>query len=357
MILSTLLITLLDTTALPERQAQLSVQTQAGFIIPHAADLRAIAQSTPVGVSLEYSRTNLSRAAYERCNCFARIGTYLNYTTFNNPAELGRTVGAGAFFEPLIRPQHRLFFSIRATAGLAWLTRVYNEQTNPRNTFFSAPLSGLLALSAATHLRLSSHVQVSLSANYNHISNGGTRQPNRGMNYPTLGLGLTYVPRPLPLPNPRHWERPRLTHRQTARLMAFGTVRVLPRADAFSEQSTSLLGLTGTYGYRLSRFHALSGGLEVVRDGYMQAAGRRQGQPADPWLLSALGGYELWMGRYTFTVHLGGDLYRPAGFAAQRLFQRYQLLYSLGQHGQVGIGMKARLNVAEGFDLRLGWRW
>lgn len=210
MLLSTLLISLLDTTALPERQAQVSLQTQAGFIIPHAADLRAISQSTPVSVALEYSRTNLGRAAYERCNCFARIGTYLGYTAFNNPAELGRTYGAGAFFEPLIRPTGRLFFSVRATAGLAWLTRVYNEQTNPRNTFFSAPLSGLLALSAATHWRISPHLQASVSANYNHISNGGTRQPNRGMNYPTLGLGLTYVPRPLPLPDPRRWPRPRL---------------------------------------------------------------------------------------------------------------------------------------------------
>ena len=198
-----LLIPLLDTTALPNRQGQLSLQTQVGFIIPHAPDLRAIAQSTPVGFSLEYSRTALSRAAYERCSCFARVGTYLHYTTFNNAAELGRAVGTGAFFEPLIRPTNRLFFSVRTTAGLVWLTRVFDRQTNPRNTFFSAPLSGLLALSASAHVRLGRQMQASLSASYNHISNGGTRQPNRGMNYPTLGLGLTYTPRPLPIPDSR----------------------------------------------------------------------------------------------------------------------------------------------------------
>jgi hypothetical protein len=365
MLLSALLFIATDTLAPtppnPPRQVQLSIQPQVGFIIPHAADLRAISQSTPVGVTLEYSRTSLSRAAYERCNCFARIGTYLSYTAFNNPAELGRTYGAGAFFEPLIRPAgrfgNRLFFSVRASAGLAWLTRVYNEQTNPRNTFFSAPLSGLLGLSAATHVRLSRHMEVSLWANYNHISNGGTRQPNRGMNFPTLGLGLTYLPQPQPFPDPTTWQSPRPQSHHTARLMAFGTVRVLPGEGTAQEQSTTLLGLTGTYGRRLSRFHAISGGLEVVRDGYMQASLQRQGQPGGAWLVSALAGYELWMGRYNFTAHLGGDLLRPDGFQAQRLFQRYQLLYTLGSSWQVGIGLKARLNVAEGFDVRLGRRF
>ena len=142
-----------------------------------------------------------------------------------------------------------------------------------------------------------------------------------------------------------------------ARLTVFGTVRVLPGGDVFAEKSTSLLGFTGTYGHRLSRFHALSGGLEVVRDGFMRASLQRQSLGARPWLVSALAGYELGMGRYTFALHLGGDLIRPDSFTTPRLFQRYQLLYRLGQNLQVGVGMKARLNVAEGFDLRLGWRW
>ena len=39
------------------------------------------------------------------------------------------------------------------------------------------------------------------SGNYNHISNGGLKQPNKGINYPTLALGLDYIPNPILIQN------------------------------------------------------------------------------------------------------------------------------------------------------------
>lgn len=338
-------------------QQQIGVQLHTGFIIPHAADLQAISQTRPVGVDVTYSRTSLRRAAFERCNCFARVGAYANYYAFNNPAELGRTFGAGAFFEPLIRYDKPIFFSVRATAGLAYITRYFDAGTNPRNTFFGAPLNGLLALSASAHGRLSRHVQATLTASYNHISNGGTRQPNRGMNFPTLALGLTYIPRPLTYPNARQWVKPALSNRFTARLTPYASIRTLPQTDVFAERATWLLGLTGTAGYRLNRFNALSGGLEVVNDGYVREQARREGQRPESWQIAVLGGYELWLGRYVFATHLAWNAYQPAIILDGRAFQRYQLLYTLQNRYVLGLGLKARLNVAEGFDIRLGARF
>jgi hypothetical protein len=91
-------------------QKQIGIQAHMGFITPHAPDLQAISQTRPVGLELTYSRTALQQAAFEGCNCFARIGGYVNYFTYNNPAELGRTMGARAFFEPLINYGKPIFF-------------------------------------------------------------------------------------------------------------------------------------------------------------------------------------------------------------------------------------------------------
>lgn len=333
---------------------QVGLRAHAGFIIPHAPDLRAIAQTRPVGLELSYSRTTFSRAAYERCNCFARVGAYLSYVAFGNPAELGRTYGAGGYFEPLIRYGRPLYFSLRATAGLAYLTRVYDAGTNPRNTFFGAPLSGLLALSVSAHYRLSSRLHGSATASYNHISNGGTRQPNRGMNFPTAALGVTYVADPVHPPSPAHWPRPVLSRRLTTRLVAFGSVRTLPQTASFAEQAAYVWGLTATAGYRISRFHALTGGLEVVNDGYQREQLRRASVRAGHRQLGLLGGYELWLGRYVFATHLGWNGYQPPGLTDGRVFQRYQLLCTLRNRYLLGIGLKAKLNVAEGFELRTG---
>lgn len=335
-----------------EQQAGLRVHS--GFIIPHAPDLRAISQTRPLGVELTYSRTTFSRVAFERCNCFARTGAYLNYITFLNPTELGRTVGVGGYFEPLIRYRHPLYFSLRATAGLAYLTRVYNVDTNPRNTFFGAPLSGLLALSASTHYRVTNRLHLSLTASYNHISNGGTRQPNRGMNFPVVGLGLTYVADPASFPDVNQWSRPVLNRRFTKRIVVFGSVRTLPQTINFPERAGWAWGLTATAGYRVSRFHAFTGGLEFADDGYVREQLRRMNVTASHRQLGLLGGYELWLGRYVFTTHIGWNARQPAVRMNERIFQRYQLLYTLHNRYLLGVGLKARLNVAEGFEVRIG---
>lgn len=335
-------------------EQQVSVRLHGGFIIPHAPDLRAVSRTRPVGVELTYSRIAFSRAGYERCNCFARVGAYVNYVTFRNAAELGRTVGVGGYFEPLIRYGKPLHVSLRATAGLAYLTRVYNADTNPRNTFFGAPLSGLLALSVNGHYRLTGRLHLSATVGYNHISNGGTRQPNRGMNFPTAGLGLTYVAHPALLPNPDRWSRARLSKRFTGRVVGFGSVRTLSKTGLFPERTAWLWGLTATAGYRTSRFHAVTGGLEVVDDGYVRQQRQRMSSIANSRQLGLLGGYELWLGRYVFSTHLGWTVNQPSALTDGRMYQRYQLLYTLRTRYLLGIGLKARLNVAEGFELRMG---
>lgn len=337
-------------------ERQVGIRVQGGFIIPHAPDLKAISRTRPVGVELTYSRTMFSRAAYERCNCFARTGAYLNYVTFQNAAELGRTVGVGGYFEPLIRYRHRLYSSLRATAGLAYLTRVYDAETNPRNTFFGTPISGLLALSVNAHYRITSRLHLSATVGYNHISNGGIRQPNRGMNFPTVGLGATYLAKPVPFPDANGWPRPILSNRFVGRIVGFGSVRTLPRSGPFPERAAWLWGLTATAGYRVSRFHAFSGGLEFVNDGYVRQQLQRDNRIGDHHRLSLLGGYELGLGRYVFATHLGWNVRPPAAPTDGRVFQRYQLLYTLRNRYLLGIGLKARLNVAEGFELRAGVR-
>ena len=125
----------------------------------------------------------------------------------------------------------------RTTAGLAYLTRVYNAGTNPRNTFFGSPINGLLALSVSVHYRFTNRLYLSATAAYNHISNGGTRQPNRGMNFPTAGLGITYVVDPTVFLDASQWSRPALNRRFAVHLLAFGSVRTLPQTSAFPERS------------------------------------------------------------------------------------------------------------------------
>ncbi|WP_234734644.1 acyloxyacyl hydrolase [Tellurirhabdus bombi] len=340
-----------DTTAV---NRVLGAKIHSGFIIPHSSELRSISGSKPIGFELTYSRMALSRRAWERCNCFARVGAYVNYYNFNDPVVLGQTVGAGGYFEPLISYRSRLYFSARITAGFTYLTRIYDSQTNPENVFFSLPVSALVGLGASAHYRLNNNLHFVLSGNYNHISNGGIRKPNKGMNFPTLSVGLEYHPQPTTFPAYQNQMRRKPDRRWTYRAVAFGAIKVMEATDRHPELPRTLLGSTLTAGYRLNSFHALSGGFDLIADGSVRETIRRDSLTTSSGQLALLAGYELWQGRYTFAVHMGWNLLHPGKPYSDVIYQRYQLLYRFTDQLVAGVGLKANKQVAEGFDVRLG---
>lgn len=356
-----LILSYLSVTSLPaqpdsaSRSEQFTAQLHTGFIIPHSESIRALANTKPAGLELTYSRMALSRRAWDNCHCFARIGAYVHYISFSNPAVLGQTLGAGAYFEPLLWYRGRTTLTMRATAGLAYLTRVYDAQTNPQNLFFSMPLSGLLALGLNAYYPLTDCFQLLASVNYNHISNGGTRQPNKGMNFPTASLGLAYQPKRTILPDTRPWRSAPLDSRWVYRAVLFGTIKVMEATDRYPETPRTQWGTTLTTGYRINRFHAFSGGIEYLHDNAVRETIRRENQPDNFRQLALLAGYELWPGRYTFSIHMAYNAFRPGPNYADKIYQRYQLLYRVPNGLTLGIGLKADRQVADGFDVRLGY--
>lgn len=330
------------------------IQGHTGFILAHSAAIASLANSRPVGGELTLSRMRLTQKAYEACNCVARVGAYASFVDFGNPPVLGQQFGTGVFFEPLLAYGRRVQLSVRATVGVSYLTRVFDAHTNPDNLFFSMPLSFWLGLGLQTRTRLTNRWHLTLAANYNHISNGGTRQPNKGMNFPTLSVGLGYALKSGIIPRRNQWVRQPLTQRWTARALLVGTVRVLPQTDAFPEQTETVWGLMATGGYRLNRFHALTGGLEFTQDGFVRGQIRRDGRQTNAAQLAVLAGYELWQGRYSFTIHGGWNLLEPGDPYTEPFFQRYQLLYRISNRITAGVGLKAHAQVAQGFDARLG---
>jgi hypothetical protein len=334
---------------------RVGVLAQTGFIIPHSAELIPVSRSRPVGIELSYDRLARSRRAYESCQCLARVGGYINYLTFNNPVVLGQTVGAGAYFEPLLVRKPTTTISARSTFGVSYLTRVYDPVTNPINTFFSLPVSAWLGLGVQVGQQIGPHWGLNMAFNYNHISNGGTRQPNRGMNFPTVLVGLSYRPRPAPLPDTRGWSAALVRFRWVGSVLIGGSVRVLPQTDLFAEKAALVYTLTALGGYRLNRFHGLSVGAEYTDDGFVRGQLQRENSPQNPRQLGALIGYELRQGRYQFRAHIGINIVHPGEPFTQRIFQRYQLLYGWASGLTVGVSLKSQLAVAQGFDVRAGW--
>lgn len=334
-----------------------SFRAHGGGIIAHSRELVDVSKSNPYGFEITAQWLLHHPRHTRKLGLVSKRGFAAHYMNFDNPRVLGHAVSLVPYVEPLIRPWRPLYGSVRLGLGPVWLTRLYHAQDNPTNLFFSFPLSLWAMLNAHAHYRFSPQWEASLGFNYNHISNGGMRNPNKGMNFPTLNAGLSFSPKPARILRPeknRDWkQQPR--HQLYA--LAIGTVKNAEATVAYPRTKPCWsAGLMLMAARRVGRFSRLSAGTEWVRDGYADEIMAREGISKSPWKGGLLLGHELVVGQVSFATHFGTYVFNPSG-DFDPVYQRYGLYYRWGRHLLLGSSLKAHRHVADVFDVRAGWVW
>lgn len=332
--------------------AAIGVKGHYGFVILHSQDIRPIGQSCPRGVSVDVSWHKLSRNAFNSCLCFPRMGVSTTYWGFDNPEVLGQGVTSVFFLEPFFRISQHAAFSFRSGFGLAYANKPYDEITNPDNLSYSTRLSFALELGANLNYHFSNKYMFALSANYNHISNGGMKEPNKGINYPTFGLGVYYYPEPFQFRKVvREDWRTAGKKRNMFYFWISGTAKQLSGSAQLKRYP--VIGVNGRVARQVSRINAINLGLDFLADGAHREEIKRSGESVDYLKAGMLIGNEFLLGKFNFSQQFGIYIYDPYNRDAD-VYQRYGLDYHISQKLFSGIGLKAHGHVADFLDFRIG---
>lgn len=325
---------------------RLSAKASVATIIAHSPDLKPISHSTPIGFNASWQWMGTGAKTWEVCNCFYYLGIESFYYNFNNPAALGSAAGVAGTFEPIFWRADRWTLSLASGIGLAYLSKVHDPVDNPENMFFSQPLSFLLFVAPTLEYRISSGWSAQMGVSYNHISNGGQKQPNKGMNFPTLSLGAS---RYLSSQNlPKYEKVPTSSTWQIYAEAGFTT----KGRDGGSGRG-AVWSVAGETFRSVTAINAFGIGLDVSKDYSLE-------QEQGFWTslsVAPFAAHHFTLGHIDFSQWMALYLYRPEGYDDHRLYQRYVLRYKLGNTLSAGVGLKAHGHVAENIDLRLGWRF
>ncbi len=219
-------------------------QIHYGFIIPHSKAIQDISDTNPIGFELNRSKLRTSLRDWQVFNAYWISGMEARYFNFQNPEILGGVFDLSVFAEPVIRHRNNYLFTIRGGAGVSYHTKIYDELENPLNQFFSSRISFPLFVDARIKYRVSSQTFLTLSACYNHISNGGVRQPNKGMNFPTLSAGFERYHKPIPVLNNDFISIDRESESATFFLFqALASIKVLGEKNGYPEKARFIYGL------------------------------------------------------------------------------------------------------------------
>jgi hypothetical protein len=200
--------------------------------------------------------------------------------------------------------------------------------------------------------RLNQHWWLNASANYQHVSNGGLRQPNKGINWPTVGLAVSYQKMSRPFyagarVKEKFWKNHAL--RWDAGL--FGVAR-----RALDEDGTSrrlpLVGIALQASKQTGRINALTLGMELYRDEELRVQLKRDSIIASPVKSGILAGHTFLLGQFSFSQRLGIYVFDQTPYY-NRFYHRWGIHYNISRHIGLGINLQAHKQVADFVDLRL----
>ena len=323
----------------PAEEQEFSVIALQG--LNKATHITPVSTQTPVGIELRYSRLPVRKESWQQCQCFFRSGAFVNAYSFRNPVALGQSIGAGLFYEPILVHRPHWELSVRALAGLAYVSRHYDAVDNPGNRAFGTAINGLIGAGLYARYTVAPGWRLLAGFDYKHISNAGVRLPNQGLNIPSLAIGIQRYTGSSTLPDPQQWRTDKIGRRWMFRVLALASVKVLEASKESPERGYPIFGLNLIGGYHVTRSHVLSGGIELLDDRYFKEQIRQWTGRYQPYRQgTVLAGYEFWQGHFSFTAHMGWNVVRPLWYKTPT-YQKYGLLYRFTNGFTGGVSVKA----------------
>jgi hypothetical protein len=324
-----------------------------GTILPHSEKIRPLAFNHPRGIELNFNWLNYSSESVKQLNCYSYSGFAFDYIDFDHP-KIGKSINAWVYIEPILMHRKRFGVCIRAGTGISYLSEIYNEVSNPENKFFASHFAFMLLLEIKAKYKITDKLELASSLCYNHISNGGIKQPNYGMNFPTITLGFDYLFNPVEL-NPIQKDKLKSEEKiRNFKLETSGSIKVQNKTDSLPEKACFVYGFSAFINKRLAKLSAINIGLDYIADGYVKEEISRAGLKTDFKRFACFLGHDLIFGRVNFTINFGVYLYCPFK-AKDPIYQKYQLQYKLGRHFYSGFYLLAHGDAAESMGINFSY--
>jgi len=183
-----------------------------GFVLPVAPFVSGEnAAGTPIeryrSVTVEVGWQTSGDRPGHRVNQFPSWGVGLRAGRFDLREEVGDPVSVYTFASwPFARPTERLHLATELGAGIAWNWKKYDPESNPYNTAIGSSVTYHITSGLYVRYLASPRVSLYTGVDFTHWSNGGTQQPNGGLNAigPKIALRYNLAPQPL-RPESKPW--------------------------------------------------------------------------------------------------------------------------------------------------------
>lgn len=326
-------------------QYTLSVRPVAGFVFAHDDQVSNTANThiAAVEIMLNRKRTDANARRYSRR--YFNSGFSLAYFHFSK-SFLGNGIVGSFFIEPYFINNNNFTFGPVAKIGLSYNSNPYHEELNNANFSYSSYINPYLSVGLNSTVRLTDRFHLDGAIHFNHISNGGIKHPNYGMNFPTVSVGfeagLAVSKKEMPTKPPDFKWR--------FDMVPFTSYKSIPRDK---KHFYWVYGFALQANLKPGQLHAFNLGAEWLSDLGKKKEFEMTNMPQlDHNRLGILAGHEFIFRKFNFSQQLGVFIYNEDPNMGL-FYHRWGLYYKLDPHLMIGGNLSAHKLTADFVDLRL----
>ena len=357
-------LTLASQIPLDSAKAKTSIDLNAlyGFFIANQPKSLYLRNDHSRMMELSISRQTTGRHKWEWESNLPRIGIGLLYGDPGSQEYLGKLVALYPFIHfPLIRA-NRSVTSFRLGAGLGWVEKPYDKETNYKNLMIGTHLNATISMRLQTEWEIIRNLYLNAGFAFTHLSNGSVRLPNLGLNIPAVSAGLRYQvssndAKSTINPGMETQYHPDRFVRKTNLFVhaGFAVKQTYPLES--NVQLVRILNLELTRS--LSPVSRIAGGLNLSYDPSLS----KEIYEAPTYVFdnsevqlqaSIYAGYEHVVGRLSIPVQLGVYLYN--NYKISQIYQMIGLRYQFSQRWVASVQLKAHFGKADYIQYGVGYK-
>lgn len=334
-----------------------------GSVIAHSIYIKNTEGAHPKAIAIDISKQLTDSITFQKYGCYPRMGFTATYSDFDTKI-LGHAAGITYFMEPHFRISNKASIFLKAASGFGYLSSPSDSIKNPANQTYSLHINIYSQVAAGFSYRLSDHIAADMSVGFEHYSNGNLREPNRGLNWYHLGVGLRYTAQNNSLPaysktKDTSWKQ--IKH--AIDIGIFYSPKEGYKPDFKTPARKVLTGVHIQVSKMISNISALSIAGEVYYDGALANIKKHINDSSSSVLAGIMAGHEFVFRKFIFSQQLGIYIHKHTQTYSERyrqpfeaIYHRWGLRYRVTPHWYIGINMLARKNVADFIDGRLLYR-
>lgn len=339
----------------------LGVTGGLGFLWAHNPGMENMVNDHTICTQISFSKQSVGNRLWERQFHLPQYGCSVLAMNLGDQEKLGYGIALMPFINfPLGVRERKVKFHFYTGFGPGWVTKIFDPETNHQNSAIGSHLNVCIRLRLNARAMIGDKLAVEGGIEMTHFSNGAAKLPNLGINLPALIVSVQYNIFDKPA-NANHaamnsGDDGMGEHRWSAAFYLSGGVGALQVASPKRYGACNLLSY---FMWQLSPRHRFGGGLDLMWSGGIYERRLNRGDdvmPLNNFQPGVKFCYELVLGRMSWPFEVGAYLYSPYLINGS-VYNRLGIRYRLSKHVDIGMAIKANINVAEYWEVYTGWRF